>query len=240
MKTQLPTAAALCAALLLSACSSTGSSPIGGERVPARLLSNVSKDARAPLKIAETNVKVTKKAHDNARAQLGTEEGHVAVAMEKLDLVTARVDQARIALGVARETNDETAIQEAAGAYADQLEAARLMRLELAMNKRDRDVAMLRERLTMEELRVAKEELQLARAEALDFETIPPVDAVAVEDLMSSVLFLRAEAKAAETLLSTAQLDREAARESYEAARRRRNEAPAAEEAEPAPAGDGQ
>lgn len=206
--------------LLAASCASTGGSSLGSAsaRVNTSLLSKVSREKMAPVKIAQSEFSVTKDALENAGRQAKLAGEAVEIAQSELGVLGARVDAARVALGVARAENVDVNIDASTDAYLGLLDRAQSHRMRLTVAKRERDVAVLRKSLAAEEHALAEAELQLARAEALESRELTPDQAVASEDLMADVLYHRAEVALAAGRLDTARRTLEAARRGYEAA----------------------
>ncbi len=199
-------------ALLFASCSSAPHAT----RMNSSLLSGAPKEVKAPVNIARSEVAVAQDALANAQKQAKNAAEATGLAQQELNVAMAKVDQARVQAVIAERAATAEESQAAKAAYAKIIETAAIARLGLALSKRERDVAQLRERLAQEELGLVAANLELATGRAIDGLDLPAADAVSVEDLRSEVSFQAAEVEAMVKRLGAARVEMEKARGAYE------------------------
>lgn len=199
-------------ALLSLSCSSAPHAT----RMDSSLLSRTPKEVKAPVNIARSEVAVAQDALLNAKKQTKNAAEAAELASQELNVAMARVDQARVeAVTTERAATDEESAA-AQAAYGKVLQTASIARLGLALAKREREVAQLREGLALEELGLAVANLELVTGRAINGLDLPAADAVSVEDLRSDVSFHAAEVEAMAKRLSAGRVAMEKARGAYE------------------------
>jgi len=200
------------AALLLFSCSSTPSAT----RMNSSLLSGAPKEVTAPVNIARNALAVAQDTVANAVKQTENSVEAAKLAGQELNVVMAKVDQARVDVVTSERSATDEEAEAARAAYAKVIETAAIARLGLALAKRERDVAELREWLAKEELDFAGASLELATGRAIDGLDLPAANAVSIEDLRSAVSFHAAEVEAMSRRLGTARVEMEKARGAYD------------------------
>lgn len=212
MNSVLPLTVAL---LFLGACSS-------GHKVPSSidgdLLSNVPKARMAPIEAALESSAVAHDAYRNSREQTRVAGEAVALALRELDVVTGRISASRVALASARLQGASSALEAAESEYADLLGVGRIARLGLSLSRREHELSALRERLALEESRLADARVELARAVAVAEMDLPAEQAVPVEDMRDAVAFYEREVAIADRRLSSGRARMTQARADYESA----------------------
>ncbi|QDV06122.1 hypothetical protein Poly30_16270 [Planctomycetes bacterium Poly30] len=212
----MKSSALLCAAaLLLSACSSAYKVP---SRIDANLLREVPKARMQPITTALEGSAIARAAYDNARAQTRVSSDGVELALQELSVVTDRIGAARIDLASARREGAGPALDRAEAEYANLLGIGRIARLGLSLSRREHELAALRERLALEESRLADARVELARAIAVSELDVPAEQAVALEDVRDAVQFYEREVEIANRRLSDGRIRMTQARADYEAA----------------------
>lgn len=202
-------------ALALSACGSTHKVP---SRIDVNLLREVPKARMQPITTALEGSAVARAAYGNAREQTRISSDAVGLALKELDVVTDRINASRVKLATARREGAGPALDLAEAEYLDVLGVGRIARRGLALSRREHELSALRERLALEESRLADARVELARALAVSELDAPAEQAVPVEDIRDAVQFYEREVEIANRRLSDGRIRMTQARADYESA----------------------
>lgn len=205
------------AAMALSACGSPHKVP---SRIDANLIREVPEARMKPITAALDGSALARKAYRNAREQTRVSSDAVGLALKEVAFVTDRIATSRIELASARRhrEGEGAALDRAETAYAELLGVGRIARLGLSLSRREHELAALRERLALEESRLADSRVELARAVAVSELDVPAEQTVPVEDIRDAVRFYEHEVTIADRRLSDGRARMTQARADYEGA----------------------
>ncbi|MEM8709737.1 MAG: hypothetical protein AAGG01_02195 [Planctomycetota bacterium] len=214
MRAVLPSLALLVTLFASAACRPS-------HRVPSRLdpglLRAIPRAETAPISEALRKSADARSAYRSARKETAAAGDAAQLAVTELNVVKRAIDERRTELGESKDR--ESAARSAAQAsYDEAIGIARIARRGLALARREHEQCALRERLALEESRLADAEVELARGiAALNVKRrgFPPVP---IEDLREAVAFHSREIEIARRRLDDARVRMLDARAAYESA----------------------
>lgn len=220
MKRPLSTRAMIQSLLLATLCVMAGCKP--HNRVPSRmdpgLLRAIPRSETAPISEALRKSADARSAYRTARKETAAAGEAAQLAVTELNVVKRAIDERRTELGEKSAREDGSAEAVAQAAYDEAIGIARIARRGLALARREHEQCALRERLALEESRLADAEVELARGLAaltVKRRGFPPVP---IEDLREAVAFHSREIEIARRRLDDARVRMTDARAAYEAA----------------------
>ena len=142
----------------------------------------------------------------------------VELARRELAVAVDHVDEARVAAAEAARRGTPADAAAARAGYEELLAIAEISRLRVALAKRARETAMLRELVAEEESALAQARLELSAGRAVERLDLGPGAAIALADLRGEESFALREVEHAKQRLSAARVAEERARGAFDAA----------------------
>lgn len=187
-------------------------------RVDPALLADLPPEKMASIQLARSEHDVTEDSLANASKQSSIAADAVELARAELDVVAAKVDQGKVKLSTTQRQGTPAETEIAKASYTKLLGSAEVARLGLALSKREREVAKLRESVALEESRLAESRVELSKGVALEGMDMPARDAVPLKDLRAQERFNALEIEIANKRLSAARVEVQKARNAHAAA----------------------
>ena len=199
----------------LGACITSKATP---SRVNASLLRSLPQVQQEPIDAAVKTLSAAKRAYSTARKQTRIAGEAVDQARRELSVVTHHIHTERVTLAAVRRREDAKRLPAVQAKYIELLGVGRTARYGLALSRREHELAALQERLSLEELRLADAQLEVARATAIEGLNVRAKDAVPLEDIRENAGFHGREVAVAYRRLTDATSRMVRARSDFESA----------------------
>lgn len=205
--------------LFIAALASCASGPSVAP-IDNALMVEVSVEARASVAEARTARDNAEDAYAAAKKATVKAEDEVEISRASLKTMRSQLDESKLAIEVARD-GSAFELESAEARHAFALARADHGRELLAMQKREHELAKLREKLALEEHRLSLAQVELTKAEALKGVDLVAARSIALKDYREQVVYHQGEVETAASRIRIAEGRMDEARKSLDESKRK-------------------